>query len=159
MMRFRLASDRRVAIVGIGDETIPLDRVGIEAAKEIERMQLTGVHVFIAGTVPESITGSLRVFSPQHVILFDVADFGSPPGTVTIVDPHQIALTQVSTHTLPLSVVMEFIRKDIDAEVTLLGIQPDLNRKDDGLSAEGTELLYRYLEGLAGVLRERWDLR
>ena len=56
----RVKGARRLAVVGIGDELIPADRLGMAAAREIEARHLPGVKVFFAGTVPESITGPIR---------------------------------------------------------------------------------------------------
>ncbi len=123
----------------------------MEAAREIELMHLPGVQVFFAGTVPESMTGSLREFHPNHVLLLDAADMGSPPGTVAIIDPEKIPKSHFSTHALPLSAVMEFIEKDTGANVTLVGIQPDVNRD---LNPDGQDLLDRNIAELVGFLRE-----
>ena len=84
-LRQRLAGARRIAVVGIGDENSAVDRLGMEAAREIELMHLPGVRIFFAGTVPESMTGSLREFHPDHVLLLDAADMSSPPGTVAVI--------------------------------------------------------------------------
>ncbi|MCX6689283.1 MAG: hydrogenase 3 maturation endopeptidase HyCI [Methanoregula sp.] len=153
LLRQRLGTAQRIAIVSIGDENSAVDRFGMEAAREIERQHLSGVRVFFAGTVPESMTGPLREFHPDHILLVDAADMGNPPGTVAIIDPERIPAGHFSTHALPLSAVMEFIEKDTGANVTLVGIQPDLSR--DELGPDGRDLLHRNLVELVGVLRER----
>ena len=151
-LRQRLAGAHRIAVVGIGDENSVVDRLGMEAAREIDTMHIPGVCVFFAGTVPESMTGSLREFLPDHVLLLDAADMGSQPGTVAIIDPVRIIDTHFSTHALPLSAVMEFIEKDTGANVTLIGIQPDMLR--DEMDSDGQDLLHRNLAELVGFLRE-----
>ncbi len=151
-LRQRLAGACRIAIVGIGDENSAVDRLGIEAAGEIEQQHLPGVRVFFAGTVPESMTGPLREFHPDHILLLDAADMGSQPGTVAVIDPERIPAGHFSTHTLPLSAVMEFIENDTGAKVTLIGIQPDLNRDEKGLDSDGQEILDRNLAEFLGIL-------
>ncbi|MCX6689918.1 MAG: hydrogenase maturation protease [Methanoregula sp.] len=151
-MRQRLGAARRIAIVGIGDEQSGVDRLGMLVAREIDGMHIPGVRVFFAGTVPESMTGPLRTFQPNHVILTDAAEMGAPPGTIAVIDPARIPEDHFSTHALPLSEVMEFIEKDTGAKVTLVGIQPDVNRD---LNPEGQDFLDRNLVELMGVLRER----
>jgi hydrogenase 3 maturation protease len=121
----RLTGARRIAVVGIGDEFLPIDRLGMIAAREIEKARIPGISVFFAGTMPESITGPLRAFHPDHVLMIDAADMGSPPGTVAIIQPGRIQASLFSTHALPLSAVMEFIKKDIKTKVSLVGIQPE----------------------------------
>ena len=85
--------------------------------------------VFYAGTVPEAITAPVRRYKPEHVILLDAADMGTRPGTVAIVQPKEIQARLLSTHALPLSVVMEYLAKDAKTRVSLIGIQPDPSAK------------------------------
>lgn len=152
-LRQRLAGAHRIAVVGIGDENSAVDRLGMEAAREIELMHLPGVRVFFAGTVPESMTGPLREFHPDHILFLDAADMSSLPGTVAIIDPERIPKRHFSTHALPLSAVMEFLERDTGAKVTLIGIQPDVSR--DEMSSDGQDLLSRNLGELVRILRER----
>jgi hydrogenase 3 maturation protease len=155
LLRQRLGTARRIAIVGIGDEHSGFDRIGMLVARQIDGMHIPGVRVFFAGIVPESMTGPIRTFQPDHVILADAADMGASPGTIAVIDPERIIGEHFSTHALPLSAVMEFIEHDAGTTVTLLGIQPGNNRNATGLSFEGEELLHRNLAELVGVLRER----
>jgi len=155
-LRRRIMNARRLALVGIGDELVPPDRLGMYSAREIGRHHLPGVEVFLAGTVPESVTGPLRRYQPDHVLFLDAADMGIRPGTIAIIEPGQIhASLVVSTHVLPLTVVMDYIKRDSGAEVTLLGIQPDLTRSDKVLSDEDMAYLGRNLLLLLQILRDR----
>ncbi len=124
-LRRRLRGAKRVAVVGIGDELAPHDRLGMLAAWEVEGLHLPNVKVFLAGTVPESVTGPIRRYKPDHVLLLDAADMGARPGTVAIVHADEVQARLLSTHALPLSVVMEFLAEDAKTQVTLVGIQPN----------------------------------
>jgi len=150
-LRDRLAGARRVAVVGIGDEDSPVDRLGMVAARELARSAIPGIRVFFAGTVPESMTGPLRKFHPDHVLFLDAADMGNPPGTVAVIDPERISAGHVSTHALPLSAVMEFIAGDTGAKVTLVGIQPGLGEGE--MAGDGAEILDRNIGELEEILR------
>jgi len=150
----RIKNARRLAIIGIGDELILPDRPGMYAAREIERRHIPGIRVFFAGTVPESITGPLRRYQPEHVLFLDAADMGARPGTIAVIEPGQIQARLVSTHVLPLSVVMEYVERETGAEVTLLGIQPDLTGADKDLSGEDRKFLDRNIRGLLDVLEK-----
>jgi hydrogenase 3 maturation protease len=136
-LRRRLRGARRVAFVGVGDELNVHDRLGMLVAKEIEGLHLENVHVFSAGTVPESVTGPLRRYKPDAIILVDAADMGARPGTVALVEPETIRASLLTTHALPLSVVMEFLEKDTGARAMLIGIQPDLDAQ--GFAPTGPE--------------------
>lgn len=154
-LRSRIKNARRLAIVGIGDEFILPDRLGMFAARVIGEQPIPGVKVFFAGSVPESITGPLRRYQPEHVLFIDAADMGARPGTVAVIEPGQIQARLISTHVLPLSVVMEYVERETGAEVTLLGIQPDLAGTDKDLSEEDRNYLDRNLRGVRDVLGKR----
>ncbi|MFA6363089.1 hydrogenase 3 maturation endopeptidase HyCI [Methanoregula sp.] len=145
----------RLAVVGIGDELIPHDRLGMFVAREIEHLHLPGVKVFFAGTVPESITGPLRRYRPEHVLFLDAADMGERPGTIAVIGPGEIRASLVSTHVLPLSVVMDYVEGEIGTDVTLLGIQPDFTHPEKDLSEEDREFLNHNLRVVSDILRER----
>ena len=153
-LRRRISGASRIAIVGIGDDLLPVDRLGMIAAKEIEKLQLPNVKVFFAGTMPENMTAPLRVFRPDHVILLDSADIGAHPGTIAIIKPGKIQASLVSVHAMPLTLVMEFIAKDSQTKVTLLGIQPNITRHDVGLSAEEQKYLDQNLAKLFSILSD-----
>jgi len=150
----RLKEARRIAVVGIGDEFSPVDRLGMVAAQEIAKLHLPGVTVFFAGTVPESMTGPLREYQPDHVLFLDSADMGAQPGTIDMIRPGRIKADLFSTHVLPLSVVMGYIEQDLKTSVTLLGIQPDLSRFDVGSADGAPEYLHRNLASLFRVLKD-----
>jgi hydrogenase 3 maturation protease len=151
----RIKNARRLAIVGIGDELMPPDRLGMFIAREIGEEQIPGVKIFLAGTVPESITGPLRRSRPDHVLFLDAADMGVTPGTIALIEPERIRASLITTHVLPLSVVMEYVEREIGAGVTLLGIQPDLTGPDKDLSDEDLACLGRNLQSLSQILKDR----
>ena len=150
----RLAGADRIAIVGIGDELSPVDRPGMLAARQIEALSPAGTRVFLAGTVPESMTGPVKAFRPDHIILLDAAEMGRPPGAVAVLDPETVSASLFSTHALPLPVVMDYLKKETGATVTLLGIQPDLSTARNVLPAEEDERFAGAIEELARVLRD-----
>lgn len=149
----RLHNSCRIAIIGVGDPHSPIDRLGMYAAGEIEKLHLANVQVFLAGTAPESITAALRVYRPDHCIFMDAADMGLLPGDIKVLDPGSTQSNLVSSHVLPLSLVMEFIAQDTGSGVTLIGIQPDIVRPDRDLSEQGQDLLNQNLSALTDILR------
>jgi hydrogenase 3 maturation protease len=151
----RIKNTRRLAIVGIGDECTLPDRLGMWAARKIEMQHFSGVEVFLAGTVPESITGPLRRFRPDHVLFLDAADMGAQPGTIAVIEPERVQATLISTHVLPLTVVMDYVERETGAGVTLLGIQPNLTGADRDLSDQDLAYLDRNLQLLSQVIRDR----
>ena len=61
-LRRRLKGAVRIAVVGVGEALSPVDRLGMDTAREIGKQQIPGVCVFCAGTVPES-HGHMSLYS------------------------------------------------------------------------------------------------
>ena len=150
-LRERLAGAGPLAVAGIGDELNPHDRLGMLAAGRIEALGLPGVKVFLAGTMPESVTAPIRRFKPGHILFIDAAVMGKAPGTLGIIEACEVHAGLLVTHALPLPVVMEYLEKEAKAPVTIVGIQPDLAASRDQPSGEekaGIEQLVEILSDL-----------
>jgi len=154
-LRRRLRGARRVAIIGVGDELMPSDRLGMLAAREIDRLQLPAARVFYAGTVPESVTGPVRRYRPSHILFLDAADMGARPGAVAVVDPDRVRARLFTTHALPLSVVMEYLGRDTKAGVTLVGIQPEMEAFGPSPSAREQAGLTHLVAAIQRILSAR----
>lgn len=125
VLEARLRGARRVAVIGIGDALDPRDRLGVLAAREVEALRLPTVCVFQAGTVPEAFTGPVRRYGPDRILLLDAADMGARPGTLAVLDPADVVGARLSTHALPLPVVMEYLETSTKAPAILVGLQPN----------------------------------
>jgi hydrogenase 3 maturation protease len=147
-LRDRLRGARRIAVVGIGDELRRADRLGMLAARAIDAAHRRGVRVFLAGTVPESLTAPIRRFRPDRILMIDAADLGAEPGTVALLDPGRTLATGLSTHALPLSVVAAYLQDSSGAPVTLVGIQPDLATTQATPTAAERRGLHRIVAGM-----------
>lgn len=153
-LRKRLAGATRVAVVGVGDECLAPDRPGMEIARELSRMDIPEVMVFLAGTVPESMTGPVRKFHPDHVIFLDAAEMGKEPGTMAILQPGRVRAGLFSTHALPLPVVMKYVAEETKAKVTLIGVQPVPDGAEKVVAGIGDALMRHNIGILAYTLRE-----
>ena len=115
----------RVVIVGVGSEMRSDDAAGVKLVRRL-RKKLKSPNLFFieGGVAPESFTSHIKRFSPSHVIFIDATDFGAEPGEVVLAEPEAIIGRSVSTHTMPLSVLADYIREQTGAKMVLLGIQP-----------------------------------
>lgn len=116
----------RVAFVGIGNEFNGDDCVGpLVARRLIARLgSRDNILILDAGTAPENVTGSLRSFQPQLVVLVDAVDLGEPVGEVQWLAWDAIEGMDAFTHGLPPAVFGNFLRQELDCQVFLIGIQP-----------------------------------
>ncbi len=84
----------------------------------------TEIMAIDAGTAPESYASVIRRHQPDLLLLVDAADMGLPPGALRIIRPEQISLLSFSTHHMPLSMFISYV-KDFCGEVVLVGVQPE----------------------------------
>lgn len=117
----------RIAVVGVGSELNGDDAAGIWVARKLIAARGFPAH-FIAingGSLPENASGPLRRFKPDIVLIIDAADIGEPAGTIHWLQSEQIGGMSASSHTLPLSVLGQFLESELNCRVEYLGIQPD----------------------------------
>ena len=128
-----------IVIMGIGNPIRRDDFVGMATVRQLERIAPKNVRVIEAGEVPESYLGRVEELRPSHVLMIDAAEMGEHPGSVRLVSPRKIEGFSLSTHTLPLSVVSEYLAKRTKAKIALLAIQPKDLDFGEGLSSELSE--------------------
>lgn len=130
----------RVAVVGIGNPLRNDDGAGILVARElIHREHLAGMsHVLVvqAGHAPENVTGELREFMPNLVLLIDAAEMRDAPGAICWVPIQSIEGMSASTHSLPLSMLARYLTLELHCDVALIGIQPKSNDVGEIVSEE-----------------------
>ena len=77
-----------------------------------------------AGDAPERHLGEALEARPDAILLVDAVDFGGSPGEVALFEPEDLPSRLGTTHDVPLSVLMRYLRAMVEADVLLLGIQP-----------------------------------
>jgi len=129
-LRKRIAKASRVAVVGIGSELRGDDAAGLLVVSTLSdswerEPPRIPAKTFVGSTAPENITGEVRAFAPSHIVLIDCADLGAAPGSCALIDTSAVGGGAGSTHNMPLRVLVDFLEKTMDAEVLLIGIQPE----------------------------------
>ena len=113
------------------------DRLGVALARALARKApaLPGLRVASGGEAPENFTGAIRTFAPSHTILLDAVDHQLEPGTVFLADEGSIAAGDMTSHHLPLKLLMRFLSRSIPCRVILVGVQPQTLLPGKRLSA------------------------
>ncbi len=145
----------RVAVLGIGNEFSGDDAIGVQIARELASRlgPRPDCLVLDGGTAPENLTGPLRRFQPDLVLLVDAAHFGDEPGEVAWLDWQQTDGLSGSTHTLPPSVLAQFLVGELACRLALLVIQPAQMEFGSPISAPVRAAGDRVVEALAAALR------
>jgi hydrogenase 3 maturation protease len=99
------------------------DAVGPWIADQLSKCHLPHLIVIDAGILPENFTGVVKQYNPDSLILIDAIEMNLSPGDVRIVPPEKIGLIHISTHGIPLSVLIKYFHQHIK-HIILIGIQP-----------------------------------
>ncbi|HEX7485949.1 MAG TPA: hydrogenase 3 maturation endopeptidase HyCI [Vicinamibacterales bacterium] len=126
----------RVAVLGVGNDMNGDDGAGVCVVRALAAAMAAtpGVLLIDGGTAPENFTGPLRRFRPDLVVEIDAADQDQAAGTTAWIDWRDADGMSASTHTLPPSVLANFLSTDVGCRVALIGVQPATLEMGRGLS-------------------------
>jgi len=95
-----------------------------------------GLRIVEAGQNPENIVDEVIALKPDAIIVIDAAHFEGYPGEVRVIPEDLIPSTSLSTHMIPLNVVIRLIVEDNPVTVHYLGVQILSAELGEGLSGE-----------------------
>lgn len=131
------ARDVKVAVCGIGNRIRGDDGVGPEVVSAlVPEVGDKGVLLLDCDSNPENMLGELQEFSPEKVIMIDAVDMGERPGSVGVIDIHSVRKQAMSTHKLPLSMFIDYLRSKMSFKLVFIGVQPKETGLDKGMSKE-----------------------
>lgn len=121
-----IQNHEKIMFLCIGNELRGDDSAGPLVAEKLEGFLDKNPDIMIinTGTVPENYTGLIRSESPSHIIFVDAVEMNLEPGTLRLVKEEEIANYSISTHAMPLSFMIKYLKSFSDAKMILIGIQP-----------------------------------
>lgn len=108
------------------------DSVGTYIADELKKILDNNFFVVDCGTVPENYTSIVKSKKPKNLIIIDAIEMGLNPGEIRIVPKEKIGVMHISTHGIPISVLITYLESYID-KIILIGIEP---KKLSGIISE-----------------------
>lgn len=125
----------------IGNRQKGDDAVGPYIADTLNEGSLENFLVLDCGTVPENFTSSVKRYAPDAVVLIDATDMTLSPGEVRVIPKEMIGGMHISTHHMPLSMLISYLETHVDT-VMLIGIQP---KKTEGSMSEEVRMSAEWL--------------
>lgn len=133
----------KIVILGVGNPLRSDDGIGSIVAQEILRFaqndKLENLIVYDCETTPENYIDKVIDAKPDWVIFVDACNYNAKPGDFKLFEEDEIkdiSYRLLSTHTLPLTLTIELIKKQHNCRISLLGIQPKYFTMGADLSAE-----------------------
>lgn len=128
------SNNKRILILGVGNRMRGDDAIGCLIADELKKEE-NSLSVIDCGTTPENFIDKVCALAPTRIIIVDACDFKAKPGHFRIFTETEIEKIDhhlISTHTLPLSLAVALIKKQLVCQIQLLGVQPsNLNFSTD----------------------------
>jgi len=149
-----LSKAPRVVIAGIGNPLRRDDSVGVKIVSNLQKMKIPrSVYLIECETVPESFIEPITRFKPTKILIIDAGSLNSEPGSAKLIDTKQlVAQPAISTHTLPLQIFCDYLRRTTGAEIALLTIQPKDTSFGEGLTIEVEKTAKRITSLLSKIL-------
>jgi len=123
----KLNDASKIAFMGIGEEKLADDAVGIYIISELLKYS-NDKFLFINGGIdPMSRIDDIIEFQSSHLVLLDTCTLDKPPGTVAIIERENIQeYVPISSHTIPIHVVIDLLAEKLpNINVFMIGFVPE----------------------------------
>jgi len=108
-------------LLGVGNPLHSDDGVGPYVAQHFKADDWLSID---CATSPENFTGVVKKYQPEHLVIVDAADMNLPTGCIKRINQDMIRDISFDTHTLPLSVIMDYLKRYVQKEIIFIAIQP-----------------------------------
>ena len=139
----------KTIILGIGNILKGDDALGPMICERLKAEKISA-DVIDASTVPENYIQKIIKKSPQNLIILDVIDFGAEPGTIKAFEIEDLNSIVISTHTLSPRIFIDMIRKSIELNVYIIGVQPLQTQLGSPVSKE----VKKAIDDLTEIMKE-----
>jgi len=79
--------------------------------------------VLDCGTVPENYTSIVKKQNPKNLVIIDAVEMGLKSGEIRIVPKEKIGVMHISTHGIPISVLIGYLEQYVE-NIVFIGVQP-----------------------------------
>jgi hydrogenase 3 maturation protease len=132
----------KVVILGMGNTLRSDDAAGsLLAARIKDRVSYT---VYDAGQSPENYLEKIIKEKPDTILIIDAVDFGGKPGEFRLMEARDLKTVNLfSTHNASISLAINYLKNNLQADIIILIIQPKGISFGEGLSQQISETLNR----------------
>lgn len=143
-----------VLVVGIGNRDRGDDAIGSLVA---ERLIKEGFeNILDCERTPENYLSKIIEKKPKKIIFIDACDFGGEVGEIRVFKKEEwqnFKKISLSTHTLPIPLLLSLIEKLTNSEIYLLGIQVKNTNFSQFLSKELNKHFPEIVEKIKNILK------
>lgn len=133
-------------LMGVGNNLRGDDGIGGYIAKNFRKKNWLSLN---CGTAPENFTSIIRKNKPEILVIVDAADMNLKPGRFRIVSVKKIENIGVSTHSMPLSFLINYLSNSA-GKIIFIGVQPKTIKDSENISME----LKKSVKEIIKILKE-----
>ncbi len=117
-----MCNSNEVLVVGVGNPQRGDDAAGLVLGRALA--DKLGMQYLHCEEVPENYLAEMRNTPAATVMFVDAADMGVPAGEIRLLEPQQLAGSNISTHNCSLSLLAKLLTTQCNKRVVILAIQP-----------------------------------
>jgi hydrogenase 3 maturation protease len=136
----------KVVFVGIGNTLRGDDGFGPELIEELSG-KIDAV-CLNAGSTPENYIEKIARLKPKTILIIDAVDLDLNPGEYKILKKPDIIKSGFTTHDISPSLFIEYLEKETDTNIYMLGIQPE----DISFGEEMSDNIKKTLKKISGLI-------
>ena len=123
----KLKDASKIAFMGIGEEKLADDAVGIYIISELLKYSNDKFLFINAGIDPMGRIDDIIEFQSSHLVLLDTCTLDKPPGTIAIIERENIhEYVPISSHTIPIHIVIDLLSEKLPGiNVFMIGFVPE----------------------------------
>lgn len=101
-----------ILVLGVGNKLMGDDAFGPLVVEKLhEKIENNNSIILWAGEAPENFVGKIKE-PVEKLIILDTAFLDKEPGTVELINPDKIKKGSLSTHKIPLSLIIEQLKPE-----------------------------------------------
>ena len=116
--------NKKIVIVGIGNTLKGDDAFGPSLVGRLKNEKIRAICIDV-GTSPENYADKIIKEKPDIVLFVDAASIDLKPGEYRLLRPDEILKSGFTTHDMSPGMFIEYLKKMTNAEIFLLGVQPE----------------------------------
>ncbi len=147
-----IAGSKKIALLGVGNDLRTDDGLGLVIVGGLRDIEGPNLMIENVGSVPEALARPLADFGAERVIMVDAADMMKPPGHIELVTKERIGGITLSTHRMPLSILMQHLENQTRGLTILLAVQPKSIQFGEGLTPEIQDTAQKIISTLKTLL-------
>ena len=121
-------------VLGVGNPLRGDDGVGPMLVRRLR--QRCRFALLDCGGAPENYTKQILQFGPDILILVDAGDWKGEPGEIRQIGEDEITNANLSTHSLSLRLLLDYLKGQLKAQVIILAVQAKGRQYLDPMSPE-----------------------